>query len=379
MGSLDFSNVQTSKPLDLENDSESSLFPPLRIFISSTVKDLQRERDAIERAIKELHYKAVRSEKVGSQSATPREICALMAQECDIYLAILGRRYGYILPEGISATEFEFNTAQEAGKPILLYHKSAPDIDPEQQAFLDRLSGFDTGYYIRKFDDNDVPDRLIEWVRADVVQQITHIVRGEVPAVKPPAERRREVGSSGRRTLIASLGRSPGAVTGLVDALIREGTSIDRVRTVSTSEYQVQRAVKVVREELKAQGLTDYEDVCIGSADITRDYDVQEFKGAFAHLLAEAQETGDEVAIGIAGGRTVMGALLALVAQMEAPPHSYFYQLSVPDAIEEDGRIPQFSRLPPDRQREVLRPMAHFMDQCYLVKVPFARFVPEEE
>ncbi len=74
-----------------------------------------------------------------------------------------------------------------------------------------------------------------------------------------------------------------------------------------------------------------------------------------------------------------MGALLTIVAQMEAPEGSYFYQLSVPDAVEEDGRFPQFSRLPPDRQLEVLRPMAHFMDQCYLVKVPFARFASEEE
>jgi len=179
--------------------------------------------------------------------------------------------------------------------------------------------------------------------------------------------------TSGRRVLIASLGRSPGAVTGLYHALTRTGTPIDAVRTVSTSEFQVQRAVKVVRDDLKDQGLEDYADVCIGSTDITDDRDAQEFKSAFAHLLMEAKQAGDEVAIGIAGGRTVMGALLTIVAQMEAPEGSYFYQLSVPDAVEEDGRFPQFSRLPLNRQREVLRPMAYFMEQCYLVKIPFVR------
>ena len=348
----------------------------LRIFISSTTKDLQPERDAVERAIATLNLEAVRSEKVGSQSISPREACRIMAQECDVYLGILGGRYGYILREGLSATEFEFNTAQEAGKPILLYRKQVPEeeLEPKQKAFIERIGDFDTGYYIRDFTAADVPDQLTEWVQQDVVALLAGDFRERMPEAKP-----RPGPPSGRRVLIASLGRSPGAVTGLVHALIQTGTPIDRVRTVSTSEYQVQRAVKVVREDLEKQGVTDYEDLCIGPTDITNDRDVQEFKGAFARLLTEARQAGDEVAIGIAGGRTVMGALLALVAQMEAPPYSHFYQLSVPDAIEEDGRIPAFFRQSPERQREVLRPMAYYMDQCHLVKVPFVRFEFEGE
>ena len=262
----------------------------LRIFISSTTKDLQPERDAVERAIAGLRLEAVRSEKVGSQSATPREICALMAQKCDIYLGILGGRYGHVLREGISATEFEFKTAREAGKPILLYRKRVPDVDSEQQTFLewlDRLrqqtflehvSDFDTGYYIREFDDNDVPDRLIEWVQADVSQQITRIVRGEVPAVKPPAERIREIAPSGKRTLIASLGRAPGTVTGLYHALKADGKPVDRVLTISTADFAVKRAVRVVREEMEKEGVT-YHDEPVAAVDIASDSDSQEFKG----------------------------------------------------------------------------------------------------
>ncbi|TEU18855.1 MAG: DUF4062 domain-containing protein [Anaerolineales bacterium] len=341
----------------------------LRIFISSTVVDLQSERDAVEQAIAELHLEAVRSEKVGSQSISPREACCIMAQECDVYLGILGGRYGFELQEGRSATEFEFDTACETGKPILLYRKQVPeeDLDPGQNAFIERIDDFDTGYYIRDFTDLDVPDQLIQWVQQDIQSLLSGAFRDRMPEPQlqpgPP---------SGRRVLIASLGRSPGVVTGLYHALTQTGTAIDAVRTVSTSEFQVQRAVKAVRDDLRNQGMEDYVDVCIGPTDITNDRDAREFKSAFARLLAEAQDAGDEVAIGIAGGRTVMGALLTIVAQMEAPQGSYFYQLSVPDAIEEDGRFPQFSRLPPDRQREVLRPMADFMDQCRLVKIPFA-------
>jgi hypothetical protein len=342
----------------------------LSIFISSTTENLQPERNAVEDAIAGLHLEAVRSEKVGSQSISPREACRIMAQECDIYLGILGGRYGFELPEGRSVTEFEFDTARQTGKPILLYRKRVPEqeLEPRQEAFIERIGNFETGYYIRDFTALDVPNQLVEWVQHDIQALLSGAFRERVPEVKlhpgPP---------SGRRVLIASLGRSPGAVTGLVHALVYTGTPLDSVRTVSTSEYQVQRAVKVVREELAAQGLKDYEDVCIGSADITNDRDAQDFKAAFARLLIEARQAGDEVAIGIAGGRTVMGALLALVAQMEAPPNSYFYQLSVPDDIEEDGRIPAFFRQSPQRQTELLRPMAHRLEQCHLVKVPFAR------
>jgi hypothetical protein len=353
-----------------------SMLQRLRIFISSTITDLQPERDAVEQAIAGLHLEAVRSEKVGSQNSSPREICRIMAQECDVYLCILSGRYGYVLPEGRSVTEFEFDTARETGKPILLYRKQVPEekLEDEQKTFIKRVGEFEKGYYLRTFTELDVPDQLIQWIQQDIQSLLSGALRDRMP--EPQL---RPAPPSGRRVLIASLGRSPGAVTGLYHALTQTGTPIDAVRTVSTSEFQVQRAMKVVRDDLKDQGLEDYADVCIGSADITDDRDAQEFKSAFARLLAESWEAGDEVAIGIAGGRTVMGALLTIVAQMEAPEGSYFYQLSVPDAIEEDGRFPQFSRLAPDRQHEVLRPLSYFMDQCYLVKVPFARFVPEEE
>ena len=121
----------------------------LRIFISSTTNDLGAERDAVEQAIAGLNLEAIRSETVGSQSISPREACRIMAQECDVYLGILGGRYGFTLKEGGSVTEFEFNTARQAGKPILLYRKEVPEeeLEAAQRAFIERIGDFDTGYY----------------------------------------------------------------------------------------------------------------------------------------------------------------------------------------------------------------------------------------
>jgi CRISPR-associated Csx14 family protein len=342
-----------------------NMFQHLRIFISSTTQDLQSERDAVEQAIAGLHLEAVRSETVGSQSISPREACRIMAQQCDIYLGILGGRYGFTLNEGISATEFEFNTTREAGKPILLYRKEVPEdkLEAGQKAFIERLGDFDTGYYIHKFTALDVPDQLCEQVQQDIQALLSGAFRDRMPEVRlrpgPP---------SGRRTLIASLGRAPGAVTGLYHALKAIGKPVDRVLTVSTSDFRVKRAVRVVREEMEKEGVV-YHDESMAAVDIASDNDAREFKDAVYRQLKTARGDGDEACIGIAGGRTVMGALLALVAQLAAPEGTLLYQISVPDDIFEDGQIPNFFNLPAERQREVLQPPDY-----HLVPVPFVRF-----
>lgn len=210
-----------------------------------------------------------------------------------------------------------------------------------------------------------------------VQKDIMALLSGEFDRM--PAPRARIKPTSGRRGLIASLGRSPGAVTGLYYALVQAGAPVDYVRTISTSEFQVKRAVRAVRAELEAQGMSDYEDTPIKGAEIASEQDVMEFKAVFSRLLAQARASGDAVAIGITGGRTVMGALLTMVAHMEAPADSYFYQLSVPDAIEEDGRYPRFHNQPSERKAQVLRPTEFFSDQCYLIEIPFSRFYDDTE
>jgi hypothetical protein len=210
-----------------------------------------------------------------------------------------------------------------------------------------------------------------------VQKDIQALLSGQFSQMPQPKPRVKP--TSGRRGLIASLGRSPGAVTGLYYALEQAGTPIDYVRTISTSEFEVKRAVRTVREELKEQGMLDHKDIPISAEEFAGENDVMEFKAAFSALLTEARINGDAVAIGISGGRTVMGALLTLVAQMEAPADSHFYQLSVPDAIEEDGRYPKFHNQPRERKAEILRPTEFFPEYCHLIEIPFSRFYTEAE
>ena len=67
----------------------------LNIFISGTYRDLKEEREAVSNSIQgRINFKCIRFETQGSSSDTPIEKCKKMAENCNIYLGIYGKKYG---------------------------------------------------------------------------------------------------------------------------------------------------------------------------------------------------------------------------------------------------------------------------------------------
>lgn len=330
----------------------------LKVFISSTMKDLRAERDTIDRAISDLHFETLRAETIGAQSVSPEEACLMMAQECDIYLGIVGARYGTVPPgETISVTEMEFEEARAGGKEMLVYRKLVDQYEPRQEEFIKRIGHFKEGFVRRDFSGGDVPEPLSAWIKEDVAGLITSVWKTRLLSTPAP-------GPQG--VLLASLGKAPGAVSGLYHALTERGISIHKVVTISPKSPNVRRCVTVLQNEFRKRNV-EYQPIYIDAEDIRYESDAFEFKSAFSTALQEHDRAGNEVYLGIAGGRTSMGALMAIVAQMSAP-HAYLYHLWVPDDIEEDGAITRLFSLSPVRQQEVL-----FPKEYELVKVPFVR------
>jgi hypothetical protein len=332
------------------------------VFISSTMRDLQAERDTIDKAISELHFEALRAETIGAQSVSPEEACLMMAQECDIYLGILGARYGTVPPgETISVTEMEFDEAKAHGKPMLVYRKLVDEYEPPQQEFVERIGHFKKGLKRRDFSQSDLPEPLSAWIKEDVARLVTNVWRAQLVDTPGPGP---------RGVLLASLGKAPGAVTGLYHALTERGISIDKVVTISPKSPSVRRCVTLLQKEFGKRNV-EYQPIYIDAEDIRYESDAFEFKSAFNTALQEHDRPENDVYLGIAGGRTSMGALMAIVAQMSAP-HAYLYHLWVPDDIEADGAIARLFALSPARQQEVL-----FPQEYELVKVPFVRHAHE--
>ena len=95
-----------------------------RIFLSSTSHDLFEYRQFVYDIIEGLdNYHCLRMENFGARDSSPQVFDAEKVAECDLFIAIIGYRYGSS-PSGKekSYTELEFETALAQNKPILVFH-----------------------------------------------------------------------------------------------------------------------------------------------------------------------------------------------------------------------------------------------------------------
>lgn len=138
-------------------------------MISSTIEDLKRERDAIDGAIRHFRLQRFRSEMLGSLARSPREVCEELARDCDLYVLIVGRRYGWIIPDlNVSVTEREYTAARDQDpSKILVYVSEIKGVrEPRADAFLRRVTDFTSGYFRAK--PFRTPEELAEQFKNDL-------------------------------------------------------------------------------------------------------------------------------------------------------------------------------------------------------------------
>lgn len=93
----------------------------LKVFISST-SDLQNYRQVIREQVESCEMYPDMYERWGQGNDYPRDMCCRHVLDSDIFVCLLGAKYGFIEPAwGMSMTEIEFRVAMKANKPILIY------------------------------------------------------------------------------------------------------------------------------------------------------------------------------------------------------------------------------------------------------------------
>jgi hypothetical protein len=102
----------------------------VRVYVSSTIADLKTERRVVMDWLVAAQHQVVHSYR--PNSATVRESCLDDVDTCDLYVLILGHRYGFQPadgnPEDFSITHLEFRRAGQSGIPrIALLRTSIPD------------------------------------------------------------------------------------------------------------------------------------------------------------------------------------------------------------------------------------------------------------
>lgn len=91
----------------------------LQVFISSTYLDLIEERQSAVSAVLKSGHIPAGMELFTAADQSQLEIIKRWIDESDVYMLILGGRYGSVEPKsGVSYTELEYNYALSIGKPL---------------------------------------------------------------------------------------------------------------------------------------------------------------------------------------------------------------------------------------------------------------------
>ena len=98
-----------------------------KIFISSTIVDLPNERKAALKAVEKVGGFPIMSEyTIEAQSTDSVTTCLSKVLESDIYVLILGSRYGWRPENKESITELEYQTAISNNIPVLVINTTYP-------------------------------------------------------------------------------------------------------------------------------------------------------------------------------------------------------------------------------------------------------------
>src|ERR671926_1911820 len=97
----------------------------LRVFVSSTLKELAPERKVARGAIERLAAAPVMFE-LGARPPPPRALYRAYLEQSDIFVGLYWEKYGWVAPdEDVSGLEDEYNLAP-ATMPRLVYIKETP-------------------------------------------------------------------------------------------------------------------------------------------------------------------------------------------------------------------------------------------------------------
>jgi hypothetical protein len=139
----------------------------LRLFVSSVRRGLEEERDVLPPLIRALGHSPLRFEDYTAQPMPPREACLRGVEDADVYVLLLGEKYGEpIFDTGLAPTEEEFNVARRRGMPVLVFVKEGADPEPRQAEFISRVEEYTAGRFRRSFGSAaDLQTKLVEAVR----------------------------------------------------------------------------------------------------------------------------------------------------------------------------------------------------------------------
>ncbi|WP_243075707.1 DUF4062 domain-containing protein [Microbacterium sp. SS28] len=155
----------------------------LRVFVSSTLKELEPERRAARTAIESMRFAPVMFE-LGARPHPPRELYRSYLAQSDVFVGIYWESYGWTAPdETVSGLEDEYRLSDDL--PRLIYIKQpAPQREDRLEALLDRIRADDRASY-KSFADAGELERLIADDLATLLAERFDSTRDAQPLAAP--------------------------------------------------------------------------------------------------------------------------------------------------------------------------------------------------
>lgn len=140
----------------------------LRVFISSVMEGYEAFREAAAESVRRAGCDPVRAEDFPASSMSPRNACLDGVRSADAVVLLLGSRYGWIAPSGISATEEEYDEARRTHKRIFVFLEDIASREPRQEEFVSKVQDYIGGHWRKTYSEPHDLIRLIpEAIRAE--------------------------------------------------------------------------------------------------------------------------------------------------------------------------------------------------------------------
>jgi len=164
----------------------------VRVFVSSTYKDLKAHRAAVDEVLRRMQLEGILMEHFGSRGDEPGPVCEEEILRCDALVGIYAWRYGWTpAPDGPSITECEFDLARRVGKTCLCY--IVDDDHPWPPALMDtanaaeRLAELKCKVSRLVRSTFTTPDNLAKQVAADIARELRRLdSQTHAPGRRPP-------------------------------------------------------------------------------------------------------------------------------------------------------------------------------------------------
>jgi len=230
-----------------------------KIYLSATYNDLKAYRDAVYRILRMLRHDVIAMEDYVATDAYPLHKCLADVAGSDLYVGLVGWRYGYVPdqdnPARQSITELEYRQAGESGLPRLLFLADKNALWPDE--FRDANTGDgESGQRIAAFRAELENAKLVSYFRtpdhlAGLVSVAVQRCLEEKPVAPPKARPRiQKVKCRALEQRLNALLEDYQAAT---ENLAYEVSAVDRTRLKRQIE-SLEREMEQVESELTALG-----------------------------------------------------------------------------------------------------------------------------